>query len=390
MGGCSFVKIRAQGLGEGNQSIPHIIKTARVLSFKPQVIEWHAVGAGIVRGLPKEVQGQMRRAVTGKEKVGVACDFDNTLVPTNELKRIFWVLGQDPIKNLQALGALPMINIPVGIISGNTTEYVGARCTEPLRDFILKSPFSAAIQDVATYALNGGFITLFNPVGGENSGAMGSYNSKMRMPSNIHEALYKETVNALLTSGIKPLDKPITIRSGLTTAQVFAPVIEDRAGVEICLAGVPPQVRIAMVNAIKRKFSPRTRRQLNIQPAGQYSIDAMMASLQKKNAGKDFINRFKLDLLFYLGDAVYKKGDAEGNDFSMVHNPNTQVLAVNDGRKNVPTHKQAHWIGAGPEATRNWLVWFLIERANFLYQNHPEKQENIWDIFKYIGYLNVG
>jgi hypothetical protein len=219
---------------------------------------------------------------------------------------------------------------------------------------------------------------------------MDRYNLSKKMPPKIAAILsstMREEVGKVISG---PLDPPLIIRSGRTVSEVFAPVLENRAGVQICLLGVLGNLRMELIDRIKARIQPDILEHLSIQPGGQYTIDGCMKSLQKKESGKDFMTRFGVDHLFYLGDAVYQKGDKEGNDFSMVHNPNTTVLAVNQNENEVPSHPSTVWLGHGPSATKDWLTYFLIERMNHLKAHDQISNTTCWDVLSYLDLCSEG
>lgn len=374
----------------------HLTEISRRISLKKEVRIIYSAGKQIVDNLPYATKELMWKSVRGEIKAGVSCDFDKTLVPTDEIKREFYILGgrdevsdtSDNVGNIFPLSGLLMLEMPFSIISGNTTEYVDARCAEPVRNYILDSPYRASIEFYSTYALNGGYITLFDSSGSENTLSMEEYNHSKRMPKDLADELSNVMAEEVCKIITGPLTHPLTIRAGRTVTQVFSPILEKRAGVQICLVGVPPEDRMELIDKIRVRLNPQFSSLLSVQPGGQHTVDGSMASLQKPCAGKDFMERFNLDHIFYLGDSVYKKDDKEGNDFSMVHNPNTTVLAVNDHKEEVPIYENVHWIGAGPFASKNWLTWYFLERASFIYNQDQSSQEKIWNILKYVDYCD--
>ncbi len=365
-------------------------------------------GRRMVASLPAHTRNLMLNAANGRIRAGVAADFDGTLVPTDEINRLFFTLGrfeknlealpefgrsqlllQTPVLNRNVMSGLAMLDIPTGVISGNTSEYVSARCTDPVRDFIMDSiVFRTRVINFATYALNGGLLTIFDGSGAENLSEMDVYNATKKIPPALATELTRVMDSELPRTISSPLHEPIRIRSGKTEAIIRWPFVQLRTGVQICVIGVSGETRDRMINAIRSALSSRAASLLNIQPGGQYTIDGGMKSLQKTDAGIDFFNRYGLDHLFYLGDAVYKRDDKEGNDFSMVHNPNTTVLAVNDRKQDVPDHNHVSWIGKGPTASYKWLTWFLIERANNIIEQDPHREQEMWGLFQYLGFCN--
>lgn len=367
--------------------MPHLTEIVRTLKFQPKILTAYRAGQLVVATLPPVSRRLMEAAIKGDIRAGVASDFDCTLVPTDEHARKFFILGQEDVGCLEPFAGLPMLGIPSGVISGNTTEYVTLRCANPVQDKILNSPERQALSMFAAYALNGGHLTLFDSTGADDSQHMDEYNRSMRLPTDHASALFTAMSTVIRNSITKPLEQPITIRAGLTTSTVFAPIIENRAGVQICSIGVPSDQRPTMVDGIRILIPREIRPKTSVHPGGQYSIDGQSADLQKPCAGRNFKKRFGLDHTFYLGDAVYKHGDKEGNDYAMVHNPDTTVLAVNENRAEVPAHDNVHWLGNGPKFARDWLTWFFIERANFLFQQTTTDSEKLWQILQYLKFI---
>jgi len=384
----------------------HLIRSEQRMAINEQTRDAFYAGRKMVASLPAYTRNLMMNAISGRIRAGVAADFDGTLVPTNEINRRFFTLGryeknlqalpefsrsplllQTPVLNRNAMSGLAMMDIPTGVISGNTSEYVSARCTDPVRDFIMDSiVFRTRVINFATYALNGGLLTIFDGSGAENLPEMDVYNATKKIPSELATELYGIMDSELGRTVSIPLDEPIMIRSGRTESITRWPLIQLRTGVQICVIGVSGETRDRMIDSIRKALSSKAAGLLNIQPGGQYTIDGAMRSLLKTGAGQDFSTRYALDHLFYLGDAVYQKGDKEGNDFSMVHNPNTTVLAVNDRKQDVPDHQHVSWIGKGPTASYKWLTWFLIERANNIIEQDPHRKEEMWGLFKILGF----
>ncbi len=367
----------------------HITQMTRHIELSPRIRLAYSRGTELVRSLPHNQRDLLTGATSGKVKACIGADFDKTLVPTDENKRQFFFLGEDPTRILGPLGANAFMGLPAGVISGNTIEYVNARCAEPIQAFMLgftrKQTAIGGIASSAIYALNGGHITLYDQSGAENWTAMEKYNTEQRMPEPLAEELSSAMQKAVRPFLKTPLLEPIPIRSGLTTSYVFSPVLQSRAGVQICLIGVPSEERGAIIDAIKANIAPENVQKFCIQPGGEYSIDGSLSTLEKRSAGLDFMKRTGSEHMFYFGDAVYKRGDMEGNDYSMVHNPNTTVFAVNPNREEVPEHESVFWIGPGPEATFNLLTWLAIERANHLISNGEESSTTTWSLLKYAG-----
>jgi hypothetical protein len=367
----------------------HITQLTRHIELSPKVRLAYSRGNDVVKRLPPEQRDLLGKTVTGKIRGCIGADFDKTLVPTDENRRQFYFLGEDSLGILGPLGSNTFMGIPTGVISGNTIEYVNARCAEPIQAFMLgftrKQTAIEGIQSSAIYALNGGHITVYDQSGAENWAAMEKYNIQQRIPKPLAHDLagaMQEAVRPFLNA---PLQEPIPIRSGHTTSYVFSPVLQNRAGVQICLIGVPPEERAAIIDAIKSNICPENVRKFCIQPGGEYSIDGALSTLEKRSAGLDFLHRANASHMFYFGDAVYKRGDLEGNDYSMVHNPDTTVFAVNADSREVPEHESVFWIGSGPEATYNMLTWMAIERANHLINDGEEKRTMAWSLLKYAG-----
>ncbi len=367
----------------------HITQITRHIEISPKVRLAYSRGAETVRNLPVRQRELLNKAINGSIRACIGSDFDKTLVPTDENRRQFFFLGEDPIGILGPLGANAFMGLPVGIISGNTIEYVNARSAEPMQAFMLgftrKQTAIGGIEGLAIYALNGGHITLYDQSGAENWTAMEKYNIEQRMQNGLSEELSAAMQKAVLPFIIEPLKEPIPIRSGLTTSFVFSPVLQNRAGVQICLIGVHPEERGSIIDAIKANIAPENVQKFCIQPGGEYSIDGSLSTLEKRAAGLDFMNRSKAAHMFYFGDAVYSRNGLEGNDYSMVHNPNTTVFAVNPDKNEVPQHESVSWIGSGPEATYNMLVWMAIERANALINDGEESRTTTWSLLKYAG-----
>ncbi len=64
-----------------------------------------------------------------------------------------------------------------------------------------------------------------------------------------------------------------------------------------------------------------------------------------------------------------------------------KLSGVNPKDKPVPERPCVHWIGHSPVATRDWMGWFLMERANHIYQNgDAADREMVWETFRYMGY----
>lgn len=357
-----------------------------------RTLKAYTLGKRAVSRMPGHIRDRMVSASQGEIKFGVAADFDNTLVRTDEARRIFSFLNTDESGTIGPLAALAMLGIPYGVISGNTTEYVEARCTQPLVDHILDSRFKEAIRYIATYALNGGFITLFEGNGAQDLASMREYNEGKQMPEEHAKLLTTAMLSCLrqfiLTSKNGHLGKPLKIRSGGTETLVMSPIFENRVGVQKCILGVFEKDREALIDEIRRfvqRRSPEIFAELSIQPGGKHTIDGSMLTLDKTCAGRDFMLRFDCGHLFYLGDSVYVKDGKVGNDLSMVNNPSTTVLAVNQEAHNVPAHENVFWLGSGPDAANNWMTWLLIERANAVINNEPGRTDSVWQILQYAG-----
>lgn len=366
----------------------HITGMTRHIELSPRVRLAYSRANSVVDTMPAAQRILLTRAVRGDLKACIGADFDNTLVHTDEVKRKFSFLGENPSGMLGALGANAFMGMPVGVISGNTIEYVSARCAEPFQAFMLgftrKQTSSGKIEHSAVYALNGGYITLYDHTGAENWNLMEAYNSSQRIQEPYFTELFSAMQDAVIPF-IKGPVTPIPIRSGLTETHVFAPSLQNRASTQICLIGVPMEERGAIIDAIKSRIDPERINLFSIQPAGEFSIDASLASLKKNSAGKDFMDRTGAEHMFYFGDAVYKRGDSEGNDYSMVHNPNTTVFAVNQNSSEVPRHESVVWIGSGPEATFNMLTWMAVEKANLLINDGEPNVTTTWSLLKYAG-----
>jgi len=367
----------------------HITQMTRHIELSPRIRLAYSRGTELVRSLPQNQRALLTGTTSGTVKACIGADFDKTLVPTDENKRQFFFLGSDPVGMLGPLGANAFMGVPTGIISGNTGEYVQARCAEPIQAFMLgftrKQTAPGGIDSTAIYALNGGHVTLYDPSGAEDWTAMKQYNDDQIIPAPLAEELSGAMQKAVRPFLKTPLLEPIPIRSGLTTSHVFSPVLQNRAGVQICLIGVPSEERGAIIDAIKANIAPENIQKFCIQPGGEYSIDGSLSTLEKRSAGLDFMKRTGSEHMFYFGDAVYKRGAMEGNDYSMVHNPNTTVFAVNPNKEEVPEHESVFWIGSGPEATFNLLTWLAIERANHLISNGEESRTTTWSLLKYAG-----
>lgn len=369
--------------------VTHITQMTRHIELSPRVRLAYSRGADVIRSLPARQRNLLVATAKGELKACIGADFDKTLVPTDENRRQFFFLGEDPQGMLGPLGANAFMGTPVGVISGNTIEYVSSRCAEPIQAFMLgftrKQTAIGGIDNNAIYALNGGHITLYDQTGAEDWSAMEKYNKDQRMPPELLAQLKSAMQTAVMPYVQTPLNEPIPIRSGPTISYVFSPVLQNRADVQVCLIGVPPEERKGIISAIKANIPSENLASFCIQPGGEYSIDGSLSTLEKRAAGLDFMNRSRASHMFYFGDAVYSRNGLEGNDYSMVHNPNTTVFAVNPDRDEVPQHDSVSWIGAGPEATYNLLVWMAVERANTLISNGEEDRTTTWSLLKYAG-----
>jgi len=369
------------------------LKTAH---FTSEAIKLFELGKKIITELPEETQDFLAQVIKGEVRAGICCDFDNTLVPTNEASRIFSSLDEDPSGTKAPLCGFAIIDkMPVGIISGNTVEYVTSRCAEPIQDFMLESPFKQNIVSISIYALNGGYVLSYDKNGAEDSEYMLGYNASKKMPSVIAEKITRimleelsKRVKKIIARGYDPLEA----RVGETTIYTFSPMLQDRAGVQKCIVGVDKNIREDLISVLRdRAVSEKIGKNIDIQPGGQYSIDCQMTSLKKRFAGRDFMVKYGLSHLIYLGDAVYLKSDGnEGNDYSMVHNKNTFVFAVNADREEVPKSKggRVQWFGDSPESSKIFLTWLLICRASFLCRSQPQRANDIRNAIKYLGFSN--
>lgn len=375
----------------------HLITTSRNISISTEIKGHYYSGRKVVLQMPDKLQKILRNAIIGAIRAGLGFDYDRTLVETDEKRRIFWSMDSDEIQNRRPLGGLVMFDYPCRGISGNTPEYVDARFTTPMSTFILGSPNPKSISNFSACGLNSGYITLFTPNGGLDEIEIEKYNSQNKMPAQYMQMLDNamETEITALIKTIGPLDPPLFVRSGHTSMKVFSPTLENRNDVQLSFVGVPSDRRLMLISKILERIGPDYRNLFNIQLGGYYSVDASLKTLQKRNGGIDFGKRYDLDWIFYFGDAVFRKYIRklklykEGNDFSMVHNPNTSVFAVNYWKSEVPSHKNVFWIGRESKATRALLTWFLIERANYLMQSEPGCMDQVWKYLDYIGFCSV-
>ena len=336
--------------------------------------------------------------ITGNIRAGVCADYDATLVPTDEEKRLFYSLEEDPSGTKAPLCGLAMINgMPAGIISGNTVEYVASRAIEPIQDFILGSPFSQHMSNITSYALNGGYAFAFSKDGSEDMAYMSSYNVSKRMPERTAEILTRimmEEVGKRIPDIVAGGYEPLPIRAGKTEISAFSPIFQNRAGVQFCLVGVFSEIRDQLLTSIRlRAEQEGISSFVTINPGGKHSIDGQMHTLEKRTAGQAFMEKYDLSHLIYLGDAVYTKADgSEGNDFPMVRNPNTFVFAVNDKSHPIPSGYEdgkISWIGHSPDASRTFLTWLLLQKADHIFQTQPARQSEIWDLLRYIGFCTT-
>ena len=382
-------------------SINHILTHARMTCFSPAIHEQYIRGLGIAERIPVAIRERLQAGITGKLRVGFSSDYDATLVPTNEVERRFYVLGKPRVKGeefidtLSPFGALALLGTPTSVISGNTTEYVESRCTNPMVDFILASPVKERIGLLANYALNGGYGTFFDQNGAYARAEMDKYNGRQRLDDEVEAALAKAMGEEVAVA--ERLTKPLIIRSGETDSMVFSPIVERRARVQVCVVGVF-EGREGLIDRISGKIGSPVIDALSINPGGQHSIDGQKTTLHKQFAGMDLAARFGLQHIFYLGDAVYRKetpkGPKIGNDLAMADNPNTDVFAVNETAEPAleiaKLKPNVHWIGPGASTTRDFLTWYAVERANHLCRTSRKNSnqfKDAWEILKYIRFV---
>lgn len=365
------------------------------MSLSPQILKNFNRGAEIYHNLHSKSRRLLDQVIRGEIRAGICADFDNTLVPTDEAARVFYTLDEDPSGTKSPLCGLAMAtNMPIGVISGNTIEYITSRCTEPLQDFILASPFREKIINVAIYALNGGYAMVFDKSGAEDHKYIERYHRSKKMSPQISETISKimmEEVNKIVPETVAGGYKPIEVRAGKTTIYTYAPMFQNRADVQKCIVGVYHETREDLLSRIQeRALEAKILDKISIQLGGQHSIDCQMKTLDKKVAGREFMEKYKLPCLLYFGDAVYIKPDGtEGNDYAMIHNDNTYVFALNKNKSDTPQDKRGRvqWVGSSPESLRDFLTWFLIEKTGWLITKNPPETKNIKKIFKYLGWI---
>jgi hypothetical protein len=248
--------------------------------------------------------------------------------------------------------------------------------------------------NVAIYALSGGYAIVFDKTGAEDQEFIEKYRQDKAMPQQISKIISKimiEEVAKIIPKAVIDGYEPVEVRAGKTIIYTYAPMFQNRVGVQKCAVGVYSGLREDLFLRIKdRARKAGIFDKISIRLGGVHSIDCQMKTLDKRVAAQEFMKRYRLSCLLYFGDAVYVRPDGtEGNDYAMIHNDNTYVFALSKKKSDTFFDKdgKVQWIGRSPESLRDFLTWFLLKRIDCIISKNPKKISSIKKILTYMKWV---
>ncbi|MFA4858936.1 MAG: hypothetical protein WC901_03495 [Candidatus Margulisiibacteriota bacterium] len=300
-------------------------------------------------------------------------DFDGTWVATDEVNRRFPALEDDPAMVLAPVTAMLRLNLPVGVLTGNTPEYIDRQCVHGLRSALLKQGALSAMAQLAVYSQNATLWQPFNLFGNAMEDRARTYADRFRLPDEVIDSafnVYRQVVGHHTLGRNWMNDPPIIIRplggAGLEERQ-FGPRFQNRHAVQLAWIAIPPDIRAGIIaDAVKELQAtfPRMMR-LRHNPGGQYSIDIDHPDAAKHVGSRHFAQIHEATFDLYTGDSVYRRMLANGqtlvgNDLPVVEDPTARVIALNRNQTEIPRHARIIPGGIGPEACRGWATWALV------------------------------
>ena len=313
----------------------------------------------------KQIISAIKRNKSGKGGLSVGMDYDNTMVTTKEKERIFHPLTEDSAGVIEPMSGLGMLGIPIGVFTGNKPSYIDPLCVEKYRSWLYERNKVEAMENFRVYAQNATWLTSFNNFGEEVPKVSEAYAKQYLFPPEHIEAIKDAYTGPLqkTMAGRFMAEKPLVIRpaGSKEVHYAYGPIFENRGGVQLSWIAVPGEVREEVIAAAYQRLDKDIRMLYRSEPGGEYSIDINHLHVAKNNGTIHFREEMRASLLLYFGDSVYKRGNYEGNDLPVVRDKNAIVFAVNQNQEEIPEHKRIIKAGVGPDATRDWLTWFLVK-----------------------------
>ena len=330
--------------------------------------------------LPSLIKKRIVNAMR-QRRFGVGMDYDRTMVKTDEPNRKFPPFKEDTSRVIDPTGALLIHGMPVGIFSGNKPSYLDTLCVSGLRTHLQEKGEIGAISNLSVYSQNSTWLQVFGQEGDSlpdvTSRYAGQYLISEEHVDQIHQAFIGPLGKALAPTFMT--ESPLIIRPAGTGEihYAYGPVFENRGGVSLSWIAVPGHLRRAVIDAAVKQLDCTLRRAYDYEPGGQFSIDINHHRVAKHNGTMHFRREKGLSLLAYFGDSVYRAKDHVGNDLPVVRDRGAIVFAVNPDQNEIPEHERIIRAGAGPDATRAWLSWFLVTNIKILSdaEHLPDKEK---------------
>jgi hypothetical protein len=325
----------------------------------------------------------LKRHTPERPTVGIAADFDRTLVNTDEKNRIFPSIQSDASHVLDPIAALGICGFPTAVISGNKPSYIDSLFTEGYRDRLEEQDCLSTMVRFRAFSQNSTWQEAFNSLGEKLPEISAQYAKQYLFPPADIEAIesaFRLPLSKAIGSNFM-MEKPLIIRTAGSneTLKTYGPIFENRNGTQLSWIAVPGPLRKGIIKEAVESMPQEFLKKYKFEPGGQYSIDINHINVEKPNGAREFMDRFGLELLLYFGDSVYEKDGYEGNDLAVRKVKNAFVFAVDPDQSEIPDAENIIKAGPTPDATYAWMTWIFANYVSirFATEGVPDSEKSM-------------
>jgi hypothetical protein len=337
--------------------------------------------------LPGQIQNRifetLKRHTPERPTVGIAADFDRTLVNTDEKNRIFPSIQTDTSHVLDPIAALGICGFPTAVISGNKPSYIDTLFTEGYRNRLEEQARLSTMERFRAFSQNSTWQEAFNTLGEKLPDVSAKYAQQYLFQSTDIDTIensFRLPLSKAIGSNFM-MEKPLIIRPGGSNEilKTYGPIFENRNGTQLSWIAVPGPLRQGIIKGAIETMPQEFPKKYKFEPGGQYSIDINHINVEKPNGARDFMDQFGLELLLYFGDSVYERDGYEGNDLAVRKVKNAFVFAVDPDQSEIPEGENIIKAGPTPDATYAWMTWIFANYVSirFATQGVHDSEKNM-------------